>query len=125
MNRGKLKQNGVHLEEHEYKTVKLLLSLGYNIELQPPNQTKNTRSADLWMNGVLWEMKAPEGGGKNTVRHNLERAKKQSQNVIIDLHRCKLSDEQAIKELKHHFKLSKRFKRMKIITKSREILDLY
>ena len=79
----------------------------------------------LKQNGVLWEMKAPEGGGKNTVRHNLERAKKQSQNVIIDLHRCKLSDEQAIKELKHHFKLSKRFKRMKIITKSREILDFY
>ena len=39
------------------------------------------------------------------------------------IHRCKLSDEQAIKELKHHFKLSKRFKRMKIITKSREILN--
>ena len=97
--------------------------MGKDVELLPPVQAKHTNSADMWMDGILWEMKAPEGGGKNTIKHSLERAKRQSRNIIIDLHRCKLDDNQAVKELKHHFGLSKRFQRMKIITKSREILD--
>ncbi len=75
------------------------------------------------MDGVIWEIKAPEGGGKNTIRHNLERAKKQSQNIIIDLRWCRIPDERAIKELKERFELSKRFRRMKIITKLHEVLD--
>ena len=120
---GKLTQNGVHLQEHEWKTVKTFLDIGKDISLQPPIQAKDTNSADMWMDGVLWEIKSPEGGGKNTIRHNLERAKKQSKNIIIDLQRCKLKEEQAIKELQYHFRLSKRFRRMKIITKSREVLD--
>ena len=121
--KGQFTQNGVHLQDHEWKTVKFFLDLGKDITLQPPIQAKNANSADMWMDGILWEIKAPEGGGKNTIRHNLERAKKQSRNIIIDLHRCKLKDEQAVKELRYHFGLSKRFQRMKIITKSREILD--
>ena len=29
MGKGKLIQNGVHLQDHEYKTVKLFLEMGY------------------------------------------------------------------------------------------------
>ncbi len=32
-------------------------------------------------------------------------------------------EEQAIRELEHHFKLSKRIRRMKVVTKDRKILD--
>ena len=31
--KGQLKQNGVHLKDHEYNTVKLFLNMGYDIEL--------------------------------------------------------------------------------------------
>ena len=78
---------------------------------------------DIAINGVVWEIKSPTGGSKHTIKHNLQNAKHQSSNVIVDLRRCKLSDDQAIRELKHHFQLSKRLRRMKIITKSDEILD--
>ena len=43
MPKGILIQNGVHLEKHEYETVKILLNHGFNIELIPPSRIKNLR----------------------------------------------------------------------------------
>ena len=123
MDKGKLTQNGVHLQEHEYATVKLLSEKGYNVELIPPIQIKGVRTPDLTVNGVMWEMKSPTGAGKHTIKHTLQNATHQSGNVIIDLRRCGLPEAKAVKELEQGFKLSKRFRRMKIVLKSREILD--
>ncbi len=123
MNKGIFTQNGVHLADHEYSTVKFLLNQGFDITLIPPLQVKGMNTPDIAINGVVWEIKSPTGGSKHTIKHNLQNAKHQSSNVIVDLRRCKLSDDQAIRELKHHFQLSKRLRRMKIITKSDEILD--
>ena len=123
MNKGKLIQNGVHLQEHEYQTVKLLLDRGYDIELIPPSQIKGLTMPDIMMNGVAWEIKAPTGNGKYTLKHILQKAKHQSNSIIIDLRRCKLNDSQTIEDLKNHYKLSKRIRRMIIITKSSELLD--
>ena len=123
MARGTLTQNGVHLADHEYATVRLLLDQGNDITLIPPLQVKGANTPDISLNGVIWEMKSPTGDGKHTIKHNLQNAKKQSRNVIVDLRRCKLPDDRALKELEHHFQLSKRFRRMKVITKSAEILD--
>ena len=78
---------------------------------------------DIQMEGVVWEMKSPTGGGKHTIKHNMQNAKHQSRNVIIDLRRCKWPEDKAIKEIERHFNLSKRFQRMKIITNSENLLD--
>lgn len=123
MEKGLLKQNGVHLLDHEYETVKLLLENGYSITLIPPMQIKGMNTPDIMFDGIVWEMKSPTGGGKYTIKHTVQNAKHQSSNVIVDLRRCKLQDEHAIRELKHHFELSKRLRRMKIITKYENILD--
>jgi len=123
MGKGILKTNGVHLEDHEYATVKLLLSIGFNIELIPASQVKGMRTPDISINGVLWEIKAPTGNGKNTIKHTLQNASHQSNNVIVDLRRCKLNQDQAIKELEQRFNLSKRIRRMKIITNDEKIID--
>ena len=76
------------------------------------------------MQGKAWEMKSPKGSGKTTISHTIKHAVTQSENIIIDLQRCKLDEGQAIRELEHHFKLSKRIRRMKIVTKDKKILDL-
>ena len=124
MEKGKLKQNGVHLQDHEYATVKLLLENGYDIELIPPSQIKNLRMPDIMMLSVPWEMKAPIGDGKNTIQNILQDAVGQSRNIVIDLRRCKLSEEQAISKINREFQVSKHIKRMMIIKKDSEILDL-
>lgn len=124
MSTGILKTNGVHLEDHEYATVKLLLSTGLDIELIPTSQVKGMRTPDISINGILREIKAPIGNGKNTIKHTLQNASHQSNNVIIDLRRCKLPQDQAIKDLAQRFNLSKRIRRMKIITIDEKIGSL-
>ncbi|MBQ9610153.1 MAG: hypothetical protein IJV15_12015 [Lachnospiraceae bacterium] len=123
MKNGILKSNGVHLEEHEYATVKLLLNTGLDIELIPSSQVKGMRTPDISVNGILWEIKSPTGSGKNTLKHTLQNASHQSNNVIVDLRRCKLPQDQAIKDLEQRFNLSKRIRRMKIITNDEIIID--
>lgn len=123
MKKGILIQNKVHLKEHEYNTVKLLLENGYDIELIPPSAIKGLRMPDIMMKGVPWEIKSPEGNGKNTIKNTVQNASHQSENIIIDLRRTKISQEQALKEIERYFRLSKRLRRIIIITKDEIILD--
>ncbi len=118
------KNNGVHLQEHEFKTVKILLSQGHNIELIPPSRIKGMRTPDMVMDGKMWEMKSPEGNSKRTIMNTIQNASHQAVNIIIDLQRCKLEESKALEEIKHHFSLSKRIRKIKIITKNQEIIDL-
>ena len=123
MTAGILKTNGVHLEEHEFATVKLLLESGHNIELIPASQVKGMRTPDISIDGVLWEIKSPTGNGRHTIKHTLQNATHQANNVIVDLRRCRLPQNQAVKELEQRFGLSKRIRHMKIITNEEEIID--
>lgn len=116
-------QNGVHLASHEFDTVRLLLDNGFDIELIPPSRIKGLHLADFMMQGLPWEMKAPEGNGKYTVQNTMQNAAQQSENVIIDLRRCRMREEQAVKDFEQEYRKSKRIKRMKIIKKNAEILD--
>ena len=120
MEKGKLTQNGVHLKEHEYRTVKFFLERGIDVELIPTSRIKN-----LMMQGVAWEMKSPEGKGKNTIRNTIQNGEHQSSSLIIDLRRIKMDEEVAIKELEMHFRLSKRIRRLRIITCDLELLDYF
>ncbi len=124
MAKGRLKDNGVHLQPHEYQTVKLLLEIGYDIELIQESTIKGMRMPDIVMASIPWEIKSPQGTSKNTIRHTIKKAVQQSENIIIDLSRYKLDEKSALKEIQHHFKLSKRIKYIKVITKSKEIIDL-
>lgn len=123
MTKGNLTQNGVHLKEHEYQTVKFFLERGVDVELIPTSSIKNLRMPDIMMQGVAWEMKSPEGKGKNTIRNTIQNGEHQSNSLIVDLRRIKLDESVAIKELEMHFKLSKRVRRLKIITKDEKLLD--
>lgn len=123
MEKGKLIQNKVHLRDHEYNTVKLFLEQGYDIELIPPSQISGLRLPDIMMCGVPWEIKSPVGHGKNNMKHTIQNAKPQSSNIIVDLRRSDIPTEKAIKDLEHHFKLSKRVRRMKIVVDDEKILD--
>ncbi len=51
------------------------------------------------INGMHWESKAPEGGVKHTIKHNFQNSAHQSENVIIDLLRCKVEEDRALKEI--------------------------
>lgn len=124
MQSGKLITNGVHLQTHEFHTVNVLIHNGFNVELIPPSQIPGVHLPDIMLNNLPREIKAPDGGSRNTIRHNLQNALRQSSNIIIDLFRCKLTDDKAIAEIKHQFLFVKAIKRIIIIKKNEEIIDL-
>ena len=123
MEKGKIITNGVHLEDHEFDTVKLLRDQGVDIELIPQSQIKGLRRPDIVFQGISWEMKSPKGNGRNTIKHTMQNAGHQSSNIIVDLRRCRLSTDDAVKELEYYFKISKRIRRLKIIVDSENIID--
>lgn len=124
MRKGILKTNSVHLQPHEFHTVYVLLEYGFDIELVRAANIKGIQMPDIILDGIPWEIKAPIGGSKNTIKHNIQNAAHQSENVIFDLCRCKLDEDKALSEIKYHYNLSKHIKRLKVITKSEKIIDI-
>ena len=123
MKRGKLTQNGVHLQEHEWRTADFFLEQGKDIELIPKSEIKGFHLGDFMMDELPWEAKAPVGKGKYNVQNKLQEAAQQSCNVVIDLRRSKMQEEKAVKAYEHEFYNNKSLKRMKIIKKNEEVLD--
>jgi hypothetical protein len=60
---------GVLPEKHELETADYFASLGKDVVFQLPNRTKGSRTPDVMIDGVLWEMKCPFGNGKQTVKN--------------------------------------------------------
>ena len=89
MKKGKIIPNGVILEKHEYKTILLFTEMGSDIELIPKSDKKGVRTPDIIMDGLKWEMKSPKGKGRWLLENTLQKAVRQSPNVIIDLDRIK------------------------------------
>lgn len=123
MNKGIITPNGVSLEKHEYETVLFFTNLGYDIELIPKSNKQGERTPDLRMDNNLWEMKAPKGEGKYLISNTIQRAVKQSPNIILDLRKTKRHQTKCLAEIQKEFKKSRSIKRLKIITKSRKLLE--
>ncbi len=124
MNKGKITPNGVVLKTHENATVVFLTELGYDIELIPKSEKQGVHTPDIRFSNLLWEMKSPKGEGSSLMKNTLQKAARQSENVIVDLRRVKRIQTRCLAELKREFCISKGVKRLKIITKTRKIIDL-
>ena len=121
--RGIVTPNGVVLETHETATVTYFTELGFDIELIPKSQVEGIHRPDIIMDGLEWEIKSPKGTGKWLIKNTLQRAQKQSTNIIIDLRRAKLPQEKCMNALIREFNHSKRIKRLKIITQTGKLLE--
>ena len=85
----------------------------------------SSKSPDIVMDGVTWEMKAPESGRASSIQKCLRRALHQSRNVIIDSKRLKtLSDSAVEKELRSLATSFKTLQRLTLVNKSRDVIDI-
>ena len=117
MKKGKIIPNGVVLKTHENATVVFLTEQGYDIELIPKSNVTGVHSPDIIMNRLKWEMKAPKGEGKYLINNTIQKAVKQSRNVIIDLRRAKRHQSKCLREIENEFKRSNSVDRIIVITK--------
>lgn len=113
--RGKYTSHNIKLHEHEEKTILFLLQRGYSVELIAP--TGISRTPDIILDGARWEMKAPEGDTKWTISRNLNKGRGQSNKIIVDLRRCKRTDEKCLREIQNYFSASRSISEILVITK--------
>ena len=110
---------------HEKKAAKIIARLfESDIVFMRRFQSK---TPDLYVlkTNVRWELKSPQGGGKHTIQNNLREANSQSDNVIIDLSRAKLTDEQGISRAREFVRKERsRIRRLKVLTKDQRLVDI-
>lgn len=114
---------GVFVEQHELDVAKVLNKIGKDVEFILPSRVKFSRTPDIKMDGLLWEIKSPKGSSSRTIENNLRCALKQSKNIIIDLRRIKIEETRAISQINKQFKYSNLINRIIIIKQNKEILD--
>lgn len=92
---------------HEWDTLITLLKHGHEIRIRRLGEEEKKTSPDIVLDGVITEMKAPDGGGKNTIYNNMREAKKNFASlmpikiqVVIDGARLQLTDEQVRADIK-------------------------
>ena len=73
----------------------------------------------------IWELKSPLGSGKRTIANNLRDAAHQSENVILDLSRCKMNNDVAMTKLRGFLKSGDaKIRRLLVIEKNGDVLDI-
>ncbi len=114
---------GVYPERHELETAAVFLLQGLDVQFLQPSNTRKSKTPDVMIGGVEWEIKAPTGGSRYTIQNQFKRAVKQSKNIILDVRRVSLRHDFIQTEIEKELRLRRSIKRLKVILKSNEILD--
>jgi len=85
----------------------------------------NHKTADFLIAGTKWELKSPTGSGKYNVEHQIKDAGKQSTNVVFDARRSKIHMTKLRNEVKYQFKLIRPVKRLILIDKMDQVIELF
>ena len=81
-------EDGAKPKPHEIPTAEALADAGYTVRFIPAHNS--LRSADIYINNTIFEIKAPEGGTTSCIEHNIKKAlSHQSANIVIDSMRMK------------------------------------
>ena len=107
---------------HEQRVAKILALAGHAVEFIPES---NTKTADILLDGVEFEIKSPKSANANSLEHILKKAVKQSCNIIIDTSRMKnIRDDNTRRFLANQARLRKQIKKLIMITKQGQIIDV-
>lgn len=111
--------------EHELITARALARAGYVLEFLAAKDIKGTKSPDILMDKVKWEIKSPKTDKLSAIERNLKRATKQSSNIIIDSYRLrKIHDSTVQRFLAQKYKRQKAIKRLLFINRKRLVVDI-
>ena len=123
---GKVITHGdVNIWPHEAATAKSLAKKGETVEFIRKSEKTHVTSADIFINGTKWEMKAPRSGKLSAVEDNLKKASKQSDRVVFDSRRMKrIPDKAIMRELVAKSHINKSINRVKFIDRHGKVIDI-
>lgn len=84
----------------------------------------NQKTPDFLISGVKWELKSPTGTGKRNIERQLQTGIKQSQNIVFDARRSKIHIARIKNVLNYQFRLAKSIKRIVLIDKGKNVIEL-
>ncbi len=123
--RGVFKPANRRVWPHEDRTANILASHGHYIEFLSESRIS---SADILLDGVLYEMKSPRSSNTNSMEQLIKDAlyKKQCPNIIFDSLRLKnVRDEKVVEFLISQVKTRKKIKNMLFVNKHHELIDIF
>lgn len=82
------------------------------------------KTPDIEVKGIKWEIKSPKGNGKKTIDNNFRTARKQSQNIVMDLRRIKMHQNKVTARVAFFLSTQHNFKRVLIVTKSKKVIEI-
>jgi hypothetical protein len=83
-----------------------------------------TKTPDIVMNGVMWEIKSPTGSSKKSTIEYQFKGLKQSRNLVIDGRRTKLGDAFIEDQIKREITRHSRVGKVVFIAKSGAVIEL-
>ena len=110
-------------EKHELETARYFSEQGKDIVFIAPSNIPSIHMPDIRMDGIEWEIKCPAGKSKRTIENNFRKAVKQSENIIFDLRRIKVSEDQCIAQIEREFNLSQHVRKLLVIMKNLKLLS--
>jgi hypothetical protein len=117
--------SGVNVWPHELKTAQALAAIGLTVEFIRKSERERECSADAFIDGVKFEMKAPTSSKLSAVQDNLKKASKQSPNIVFDSRRMKKVPDKAIeRELSIQLHKSKAIKRILFVNRHGIVVDV-
>ena len=119
-------EDGAAPQSHEIQTALFLKKHGKKITFLAPKNQNRIKTPDIKMDGKMWEIKSPVSTGSRTIEAAFRQALKQAENIIFDLRRSKANDSANISKINKQIGLisHKKLKRVIVITKAQEILDI-
>lgn len=107
--------------DSELRVGRILSHRGKNVVHLRVVHEKNRSNPDISVDGEIWEIKSPKGATKRTIENQFKRAKKQSGRFVLDLSRCGIPDEEAIRQAERRFFGTSGFSKMIIIDKEENV----
>ncbi len=117
---------GVIVERHEKRTADFIATtLKNDVIFIRPTRRVGSKSPDITMGGIDWEIKCPQGASSRTIENNLRQALRQSPNIIMDLRRMskRQPEEKIIQNIYQRFNKTKSIKNILVITRQDDYIE--
>lgn len=103
----------------------LAQKFGFKVQMAPRvNFPKSIPSPDYLVNGMKFDLKEITGSGKGTIDQNTRKAKTQAENIVYDVTKSILTDEEITKQLEDIYKRNRRGLETAVIKRGRSLVDV-
>ena len=113
-------------EDHEVEAAWILARhFSTVVEYLIPVDGYKTKTNDVEIDGIIWEIKSPTGNSKTTVGNQFKEASKQrARNIVFDSRRTKLKDSVVLSRVRFEMKRRRSVKRVLFIAKDENVVEI-